>query len=1060
VRIQLLGTFGVEVDGAPVPAQRWRLRKARMLVAMLALAPGQRMHRDQVIELLWPDVDPGAGAHNLHQAVYVARRAFAAAGSQDLLAVHDEQVALCAGTVEVDALEFEAAATHSIAADDEHLLRSAVESYGGDLLPDWAYEDWLAERRTVLRDSYHAVLMRLAELLTRTGAADEAQPLLDRVLRSDPLHEAAVRAVMAGLAATGRRSEALARYERLRDDLREAFGTDPDKQTADLFRELLTGGFPEVKELRRDNLPVSLTSFVGRARELADVEKLLACSHLITLTGAGGCGKTRLAVEVARSAGDYYADGVWFVDLSTLAESRLVPDVVAAALDLSPGVGDDPTRALTDQLRGTAALIVLDNCEHLLSSCARLVTALLVGCPKIQVFATSREPLRIAGEVTFRVPSLELPDNEAGNGDRAARLARVGSVQLFVERAAAIRPDFALEAANVGAVAELCRRLDGMPLALELAAARVSLLEPAEILARLGDAQSVLGTGPSGAARHETLRAALAWSHQLLTAQEQVLLRRLSVFAGSFTLAAVEAVCGAAPLEPTSLLDLLGRLVDKSLVLAEPSGPSTRYRLLETVRQFSAEQLTGAGEVQPIAAAHCAYYRDIAVAHDPEHAHGMIAENPTLLDREHDNFRAALRWSLAEAPESALALTASLWRFWFLRGHSVEGSGWVERALDAAPQPTLARAQALVGLTGLDARRGRSGRVRAQAAAAVEIAEQVSDEPTAVLYRLVHATLTWCTFSVEEAEGIVREVRVQAVQLGRTDLLAGSTWIRAMCALTREDGSTAARLLTECLSQLESADLHCSPFLPVVTPCVLLVPVAGRVVPSYEESLLVGRRVGVEQGVGYVLSSLGYAARLANDLSTARSVVTKSVERFASLGDELGRAQALNHLGCVLRDNRDFDGAAEHLREARDIRRRLGDRRGESVTKANFALLLALGGDNERARSEARACLAAFEAVEDRPSMALGYGTLANIELAAGELRAAYDFYLRAVAEFTTQSWPRSEAWYRLVAAELAAEIGERAAALREVDRAAVLFERQQCAIANGRVQALRRTLG
>jgi DNA-binding SARP family transcriptional activator len=541
LRIQLLGAFTVQVDGIAVEAGQWRLRKARVLVAMLALAPGQRRHRDQVLDRLWPYLEPAAAARNLHQTLYVARRTLAGLGaaSDGLLTIRDAQVLLDAtGPVAVDVLEFERLAADALKTADEARLRAAADMYTGELLPDLQDADWLTARRDEVRETYREILVRLASSV-RQRAPDEALVILTRALESDPLHEGAVRAVMLVLAAMGRRSEALARYERLVDDLLDAFGTDPDAQTANLFRELLTGSPAVVRSQpagatddKRETgyLPTPLTTLIGRERELVDVERLLARARLLTLTGAGGSGKTRLALEAARRARPAYADGVWFVDLAVVGESLLVPDAVSEALELDSAAAPSREQALVDQLRGRSLLVVLDNCEHLLPACAHLVAALLAGCPGVDVLATSREPLHAHGEYTFRVPSLALPRPVRGNPPDLAELGRLPSVRLFVERAAQVRSGFTLDAHNARAVVDLCRRLDGMPLALELAAARTAVLEPGEIVQRLGDALSMLAGGSDGVTRHQTLRGTLEWSHDLLAEPERVLLRRLSVF--------------------------------------------------------------------------------------------------------------------------------------------------------------------------------------------------------------------------------------------------------------------------------------------------------------------------------------------------------------------------------------------------------------------------------------------------------------------------------------------------------------------------------------------------
>ncbi|ASR36089.1 hypothetical protein BAY61_14960 [Prauserella marina] len=1051
MRIELLGEFAVESNGDLIDARRWRLRKARLLVIALALEPAQRLHRDKVIERLWPGAVPSSANHNLHQALYVARKAIGEAGA---LTVRDENVLLNAdGDVAVDVVEFERAAEMALATGDERDLLAALAVYRGDLAPDLAYTDWLERRRATVRETWHAVLLRVAELKLAGGAFDEANLHFTRVLSADPYNEIAVRGTMSVLAATGRVPEALARYERLRDDLRELSGADPDALTKGLFRRLLHGSAEGGSAPVRPRLPSALSSFVGRDRELSEVGALLGRTRLLTLTGAGGCGKTRLAVEAARAAAGAYPEGVWFADLAALREPALVPDAIAAALDLTPGAGPDQTRSLVEQLGHGRRLVVLDNCEQVVQACARVCGTVLAHCPGIRILATSRETLRVEGEITFRVPSLRIPESTCDPD----RLADFESVRLFVERAASVRPGFVLGTGNAGAIAGLCRRLDGMPLALELAAARIALLEPDEILARLGDALTVLGTGTFGATRHQTLRAALQWSYDLLDADERVLLRRLSVFAGLFSLDAAEIVGGPAPLGKDRVLGLLGRLVDKSLVHREPSGEGTRYRLLDTVRQFAAEVLREAGEHRATAAAHCAYFLDVAGRHDPEHVVGVVRENPRLLDHDHDNFRAALRWSLAADPSAALTLAARLWRYWFLRGHAVEGAGWLEKALAAAPSPSTTRARALVGLTGLDARRGRADRLLREGGEAVTLAERLAGADVAELYRLVYATLVWGTFDVTEAERIAEDVRERAAGPG---LRAGAVWLAGMCALSREDATAAGSLFGECLVAVEALDPGGPAFLPVITPCIQLVPVGERFVPSFEESLLVGRRVGAEQAAGYVLGALGYAARLEHELGLATVTVRRSVERFGALGDDLGRAHGLHHLGCVLRDARIFAEAEDRFAEALAIRHWLGDRRGELLTRANLALSWAVAGDAERGRHAARDCLGAFEAAEDVPGIAGALGLLANIELSAGKPLAAKELYAEAVRGFGDQSWPRIEGWYRLLVAELAAECGEAAEAAGWLPSAVARFDRQRCALAERRVRALRAALG
>ncbi len=691
MQIRLLGGFVVERGGQPVDARAWRLRKARTLVKLLALARDQRLHRDILLDALWPDRDPTSAVNNLHQALHVARRVLAGDGqSNGLLELRDDVVVLRAnGLVEVDVRRFERLSAHARANGDLADLRAAVAAYTGDLLPEDRFEDWADGPREELRENLCDLLTDLAEGAAADGLEAEGRDALQRVLTVDPLHERAVRAVMRQHAAAGRRSEALARYERLRGDLQATYGTDPDPETRRLYRELLAGGIeveePPATERPRHNLPATRTSFVGREREMADIQRLLTQSRLLTLTGVGGAGKTRLAEETARRLLDRYADGVWVADLVPVVDPRRLADTVAAALGLDPAAGPDPLSTLVARLAPRNLLLVLDNCEHLLAGCTELADAVHRKCPGVTVLTTSREPLHVLGEVTFRVPSLELPETD--DATDLGRLGNLASVRLFLDRVRDVRPGFALDAGNAPSIVEICRRLDGIPLALELAAARVSHLEPVEIAERLGEALVLLGRrGPI--TRHATLRAALEWSHALLSEDEQILLRRLAVFAGSFSLPSAEQVCTDDRLPRSDVLDCLGRVVDKSLVQVERAGDRSRYRLLETIRQLARERLVAAGEVEPLEAAHCRHFLEVALDHDPERAAGDVVERPQLLDLDHDNLRAALGWAARNDPDRALLLGVSLWRYWLARGHFVEGAGWLERVLDVAVTPS------------------------------------------------------------------------------------------------------------------------------------------------------------------------------------------------------------------------------------------------------------------------------------------------------------------------------------------------------------------------------------
>ncbi len=582
--IGLLGAFSISVGDSVIADDAWRLRKAKTLIKLLALAPEHRLHVDQAIELLWAGRDPDSARNNLHQAIFAARRALDSIGldGSRYLELREELILLSPeDPVRIDAVAFEELAAMAREQGEPGAYRSALEGFDAELLPADRYEDWSRDRRDSLEELRLALEAELAEVEER----DE----------------------------------------------------------------------PEAAAGRGPKLPSQLTSFVGRERELAEVAALLRDARLLTLTGAGGCGKTRLALQVAGQQAEDFSDGVWPVELAALGEPELVGPAVAQALDTRLASDRAPEVALAAHIGDRQQLLLLDNCEHLVEPIAHLAEALLSRCPHLTVLATSREPLRVPGEVTWRVPSLSLPRLVAGAP--AAESLAAESVRLFAARAAQAAPGFELGADNADAVASLCHRLDGMPLAIELAAARAAVLTPAQIVERLDDSLDLLSAGARTAmTRQQTLRATLAWSFDLLDAAEQVLLRRLAVFAGAFGLEAAEDVCAEDPLRRSEVVALLGRLIDKSLVQVEEGSGDRRYRLLETVRQYAVERLEEAGERSAFERRHRDWYLALAES-DPTPA-GELPARITLrgLDRERDNLRAALVSALVADPQAALRL--------------------------------------------------------------------------------------------------------------------------------------------------------------------------------------------------------------------------------------------------------------------------------------------------------------------------------------------------------------------------------------------------------------------
>ena len=432
-----------------------------------------------------------------------------------------------------------------------------------------------------------------------------------------------------------------------------------------------------------DNLPDQLTTFVGRQAEVVEVRARLTQTRLLTLTGAGGCGKTRLALEVAADVVPTFEGGVWYVALDTLTEAVQVPAAAASAIGVVERQGQSIERALVDALRDRAALIVLDNCEHLVEACAYLVETLIRSCPKLKVLATGREELGINGEVAWRVPSLSLP--KAGEPIDPTRLGQYEAVRLFIDRATRTRESFDVTAANAEAVVAICRRLDGIPLAIELAAARVAFLTVEQINQRLNDRFRLLTGGSRTAmARQQTLRALVDWSHDLLAPTEQALFRRLSVFSGGFTLEAAEAVASGGGVPEAEVLDLLGQIVRKSLVLAEPAGDADRYRLLETMREYGREKLIAADEVEDLRDRHLNYFLELSEEARPKLVGPEQADWLDRLDADHENLKLALDWALGARTHEGLSLAGNLGQFWAVRGYTTEGRRLLGKALDHA----------------------------------------------------------------------------------------------------------------------------------------------------------------------------------------------------------------------------------------------------------------------------------------------------------------------------------------------------------------------------------------
>jgi predicted ATPase/DNA-binding SARP family transcriptional activator len=708
--IRLFGAADVRLRDRPLP--RLQSRKALSLLALLALRPGG-VERAWLAAVLWPDSRQDRGLFYLRRTLADLRRALGEAAGR-LCCPTDRALSLDLTDVWVDVVRFDAA----IARGDPASLEEATALYRGPLLPE-CIDTWAAEERRAREEAFVAALETLAGHALAAGDPSTAERHLRRAVATDPFRESARRGLMQALAAAGNTAGALRSYSEFRTLLRQEFQAEPDPETTAFAESLrsqpapiaVTAGagtldapssngasaaLPLPRRAPEPGRP--LTRFIGREREVGEIRQLLGSARLLTLTGAGGCGKTRLAREIAMQVRDGFPDGVWWVDLAPVATPSRVPESVAEVLEVREEVGRPVTATLAEFLATRQMLLVLDNCEHVILACAHLVESLLQACPRLKVLATSRETLSLPGELPYRVEGLTLPPEGAVD---ATMLPSYAATALFLDRAATAAPGFALTPENAGVIAAICRRLDGIPLAIELAAARLKVLSPGQILDRLNDRFGLLvGGSRTALPRHQTLRAAIDWSYALLSAPEQILLGRLSVFAGGWTLDAAEAICAGEQVEAGDVLQRLSQLVEKSLVQTwEPeTGEERRFGMLETIREYGRERLEERGEASGIRRRHLEYYLWLAEDTEPRLNGPAMGTWLRRLEQEYHNVRAALDAGedLGEI-ETALRLAGTMRVFWFFMGHWAEEKERLMRLLARADPSarTVGRAKAL-----------------------------------------------------------------------------------------------------------------------------------------------------------------------------------------------------------------------------------------------------------------------------------------------------------------------------------------------------------------------------
>src|SRR5215203_1000198 len=923
MRLWLLGEFRVSVGPRTITRDTWRLKKAASLAKLLALAEGHRLHSEQMVEYLWPDLAPKAASNNLRGGLYAARRALEPepTGSRNLV-LRDGWLALRPeGRLWGDAEAFEEATRTARRVGEPAAYRAAIDLYAGELLPEDRYEEWTEERREGLRRMHLSLLVELAALYEERGEREPAIASLGRVVETEPANEEAHVGLMRLYAAEGRRHEGMVQYERLRRALSEVLHAEPGEAARALYERIAAGRSldsspSEVRSIApaersagrspRHNLPAERTSFVGREEELVEVGRLLSMTRLLTLVGAGGSGKTRFALRVARGLAGTYADGIWLVELAPLSNPELLEQAVASVL----GVREEPdpplTATLKEHLSSREVLLILDNCEHLIEAAARLVESLLDSCEGLRILVTSREALNVEGELVWQVAPLPVPDTLGA--PTVGELAGYGSVRLFVERARLRRPQFELTQEDAEAVAEICRILDGMPLAIELAAARAGALSAEQIVSRLGYSLELLEGSRTASPRQRTLEGTMDWSFGLLSERERELFSRLSVFAGGWSLEAMVAVS-----DEVDPLDVLLSLVDKSLVVAEArAGDGLRYRMLEPVRQYGQKRLEKSGEAERVRGRHAQYYLTLAEEAEPELAGPREVEKLELLEAEHDNLRTAFSWALErEEAELGLRIAAALWPFWEAHGHYREGARRLEEVLEKGDQASPARIKALEGLSRLVHHQGDLARAEAAAREGLGVSVGAGAENKRALFLLELGSTAYVRGDYERTKELLEESLTLSRRVGDRRLTA-----RALLALA---SATA-----------DAGDFR-------------------RAMELYEEGLSISRRLGSAYPLGTFLINMGYQYLLQGDPERATALNAEAANLYRQRGHKGKLQYALDNLGWSALARGDHRQAEALHRECLALCQELGERTIAAECLEGLACAAGARGEASRA---------------------------------------------------------------------------------------------------------------
>ncbi len=922
---------GLRLSSGRRTIDRFQTRKAGALLSFLALNLGRKLSRDEVAELLWPETEPESARMSLRTALSSLRRQLEPPGvpSGVVLITDRTTVQLNPQAVSTDVSDFLSIVREASSEPDETAaLQNAIELYSGPLLPEY-YEPWLDVDRDRFAQAYLGAIRRLVRNLVQAQQFERAIQYGQRAVAADTLSEEAHRDLMSLYALAGRPTAALQQYGKLRQILREELQAEPSSRTRKLADQIgdglghsvnaamspaqaeragseppsVKGGAESVQFVgarKPPDFPLPLSRFFGRDKELrlilesfaqpAGTQKYRA--RLITLSGMGGCGKTRLAIEAANQASDMFGDARYFVPLSEIRQASQIPRAIIGALQDSAVDSTDVFGQIVELLRERSSLVVLDNLEQIAAAAAPLVDRLLVQVPSLTCLVTSRRRLAIPGEREIPIAPLASPES----ADSPEELIEYPAVQLFVDRAQAARADFQITPNNAGTIASLCRSLDGVPLALELVAARAQSLTPAQMVQRLDQRFELLATQRADkSSRHRSLWAAIDWSYDLLTPELRALFSRLSVFRGGWTPEAAEEVC-----EQPNALEYLAQLRDRSLIVAVDAGDEIRFTMLETLREFATEQLDG-DLIDHLSRRHADYcLRAVEIA-EPKLRGSDVAHWVRKVDRDHDNVRAALHWCMRNDGETGQLIAGALWRYWLIRGHFDEGREWFEKLVTEHPATSLkARARALTGAGIMANGQGDLPATRRFFELALAARREIGDaDPTSTVLGNLGA-LEYDEGNYDEARRLYLEGLELVRETGNEWSIAGFLNNLGNVEFVKGDFAVARQLL--------------------------------------EQSLALRRSLGDRRGIATSLNNLGNVAAAQGELEEARGCQQESAYIYGDLNDCPGLAFTFGSLGHLDLLEGNLDGAHSNFSESLRLRLEMNEQQ-VAPNLENFAQL-------------------------------------------------------------------------------------------------------------------------